>query len=210
MIKKKIAVTTVVACVLLSFGLWGTNILKATTFKNPVSSRIPIQRNSANHVLFDRVEELEKIADLIVVGKPAKNFIENQPVVVRDPEGFISDYYTLTPIEIKKVLKGSNINKEITILEPAVIIEQPATRNKVIWMRDDYSLLQKNSQYLLFLKRVDAGSYSIISINQGKFNLDLTDLEEQKIERKSLQYSNLKAKVLGKYKDIVSNIEIIY
>lgn len=41
--------------------------------------------------------------------------------------------------------------------------------------------------------------YSIISVNQGKFNLDKTDKKEAKVEAEDEQYKNLKQKVMKKY-----------
>jgi hypothetical protein len=57
------------------------------------------------------------------------------------------------------------------------------------------------------LKQVDtatypnlAGVYSIMSINQGKFNIDKTDAKEAAFADKSPQYKNLKAKALERFK----------
>lgn len=205
MIKNKMYIVTVATGIVLTLGVWSTNSLNVATSKSETSSSISIQKISGNHALYDSVENLENTADLIIVGKTPKDFEQNQPVIVKDADGYIEDFYTPTPFEVRKVLKGVNVYNQIVVIQPAVIVEQPGKQEKTMWLQEDYSLLKKSSSYLLFLKQINEGSYSIIAVNQGKFNLDKMDQEEQKVEKQSLQYSNLKAKVLEKYKDIVGN-----
>lgn len=196
---KKVAITTVVTGLVLSLGVWSANSLNVATSKSETSKSIPIQKVYGNHMLFDSIEEVEQHADLIVVGKITKDLEENQPVVTRNSGGGIEDFYTVTDFEVKKVLKGSTANNNIQVLQPAVIMNEVGTQTLLI--REDYSLLKKGSSYLLFLVQVEGGGYSIISINQGKFSLDKTDQKEQEIEKEDLQYANLKAKALSKFKD---------
>jgi hypothetical protein len=48
------------------------------------------------------------------------------------------------------------------------------------------------------------GFYSIISLNQGKFNLDNEDKEESEEEGKDQQYKRLKDRVRGKHGAVVN------
>jgi hypothetical protein len=65
----------------------------------------------------------------------------------------------------------------------------------------------------LFLKEVDtvtypnlAGVYSILSVNQGKFNLDKGDDEETKVEERNEQYKKLTVKIRKNYESMVNAI----
>lgn len=196
---RKIAITTVITGLVLTFGIWSANSLKIATSKNEASRSLPVVKVQGNHILFDSIEEVEKYADLIVVGKTTKDLEEGRPVVVRFPHGGIEDYYTLTPFEIKKVLKGSTDSNEIQVIQGAVTMNEAG--KQFILMNEDYSLLKRNSPYVLFLAKVDGVGYSPISLNQGKFSLDKTDQEERKIEKEDPQYVNLKTQALKKYAD---------
>lgn len=90
------------------------------------------------------------------------------------------------------------------------MVPQSGKKAKYVLASEVFSPLKANSSYILFLAKVEpvtlpnlADIYSIISINQGKFNLDKTDDKEQAIEIKDQQYKDLKAKVLDKYKNMV-------
>lgn len=196
---RKIAITTVVTGLVLTFGIWSANSLKMATSKNEALRSLPVVKVQGNHILFDSIEEVEKYADLIVVGKTTKDLEEGQPVVKRFPNGRIEDYYTLTSFEIKKVLKGSTDSNEIQVIQRAVTMNEAG--QQYILMNEDYSLLKRNSPYVLFLAKVDGVGYGPISLNQGKFSLDKTDKEERKIEEKDSQYLNLKTQALKKYAD---------
>ena len=225
---KKILIATVVTGLTLSLvGIGRVNLVKTTELnsdrvsekapevassKNEALSIIPVQRFLGNHAIFDSVEELETISDLIIVGKATTDLGQDKSVVVRNSNGEIENFYTLTPFQVNKVLKGSTTDKEVKVLQAVAITEQSEQQPKTMLIKDDYSTLKKNSFYLLFLKQVDAvefpslaGTYSIVAINQGKFNLDKSDKEEEANEQKDDQYKNLKAKVLDKHKALIVN-----
>lgn len=228
--KKNLVLATAVTGLVLSFSVWKVNSLNLASHKtdtaNNVSvqetfakdeietktaTNIPILRTPTNHALYASAEELASKADLIVVGKTPIGFEQGQSVGKFDDYGMISDYYTITPFQVKKLIKGSLSSREISIIQSAAIVQSPGETQKTLIMPEDYSPLKKNSSYILFLKEIDgvmfpnlAGKYSIMAVNQGKFNVDKTDLEEQKLERKGDTYTELKVKVLGKYKDILA------
>ncbi len=185
--------------------------------------KLPIQFNPANHMIYETNEELEKDSDLIIVGKIKTDFEQSQPivveqkkagteklresqsVVVKDKIGIV-DYYTITPVDVKKVVKGSFSEKQVKVIEAGAVVEE-AGKTKYIMARENFSPLQKNSKYLLFLKKIDpstypnlADVYSIISINQGKFNADGTDKKELDVEGKNDRYKKLKESTLEKFK----------
>lgn len=199
-----------------------TNISQDSSSQN---NDLPIEKGSANYVTFDSAESLASRADVIIIGQTKSDFQSSQAVsidkenkgkakikvgqsvVVRDEMGQISDYYTITPVTIKKVLKGTDtvLEKEISVIQAGAVVEEPG-RDKYILADDGFSPLVKNAKYLLFLSKVDStiypnleDTYSIISVNQGKFNLDKTDKKEAKVETDDEQYKNLKQKVMKKY-----------
>lgn len=231
--KKKLVLVTSVTALILFFGAWKANSVKLSSHKieagNNISFEEPaLQLTATSHITFASVEELASRADLIVVGKTLKEFEQNslvyvsvadtskqrfqpnQSVIVYDETKSLLDYYTITQFEVKKVLKGSFSSKKISVLQAGAIVPKSGQKAKYILASEDFSPLKANSAYILFLAKIDtvtfpnlADVYSIISINQGKFNLDKTDDKEQAIEIKDQQYKDLKAKVLDKYKNMV-------
>ena len=196
----------------------------------PLSTPLQVQHLLANYKTYDIPEELESSADLIIVGRPqtsledsqstsilesekAKNQPRtNQSVVVRNDQGSIIDRYTITSVKAQKVFKGKVEAKEIMVLQPAAVVQEP-NQSPFISLVEDYSPLKKNVKYLLFLKQVDtatypnlAGVYSIMSVNQGKFNFDKVDSGETNVEGQNEQYRQLKAKVKKKYEAQVNAV----
>jgi len=230
--KKKLVFVTSATGLILCFGAWKANSVKLSSLKTEVVNNSveesAFQLTATNHMTFASVEELASRADLIVVGKTTKEFEQNklvyvsvadkskkrlqtnQSIIVYDETKSLLNYYTITQFEVKKILKGSAASKEIPVLQAGVMVPQSGKKAKYILASEDFSPLKANSSYILFLAKIDtvtfpnlAGAYSVISINQGKFNLDKTDDREQTIEIKDQQYKDLKAKILDKYKNIV-------
>lgn len=231
--KKKLVLVISVTGLILFFGAWKANSVKLSSHKIEVANNISVeepalQLTATNHAIFASAEELASRADLIVVGKTLKEFEQNslvyvsvadkskkrfqpnQSVIVYDETKSLLDYYTITQFEVKKVLKGSFSSKKIPVLQAGAIVPKSGQKAKYILASEGFSPLKANSSYILFLAKIDtvtfpnlADVYSIISINQGKFNLDKTDDKEQAIEIKDQQYKDLKAKVLDKYKNMV-------
>lgn len=195
-------------------------------------SPLPLQVKTslARYKPYNDAEELETAAELIVVGRPLLCLEDTQPtsipesekakkqpifyesVVVKDDQGFIVDRYSIAFVTVEKVLKGKVEEKQIQVLQPAAIVKE-SNQPPFISQAKDYSLLKRNTKYLLFLKEVDtatypnlAGVYRILSVNQGKFNLDKTDDEETGVEERNEQYRQLKAKVRKKYETQVNAV----
>lgn len=81
---------------------------------------------------------------------------------------------------------------------------------QILWMEmgrfflcpDDYTVMEKNKKYILFLAKDDENEgYWIKALNQGKFNIDNTDIREQKLSKENELFGQLKKDVLKKYKD---------
>jgi hypothetical protein len=202
----------------------------ATMQSKPSSIPLKVQASFASYKTYNESAELEIAADLVVVGraktsiedgqptavpeseKAKRNHAVNESVVIKDEQGFIVDRYTITSVKVHKVVKGKVEDKEIKVLQPAAVVKesnQPAFISTI----EDYAPLKKNVKYLLFLKEVDtatypnlAGVYSILSVNQGKFNLDKGDDEETRVEGRNEQYQKLKVKIRKNYESMVNAI----
>jgi hypothetical protein len=183
------------------------------------NKKVPIHRAQGNYKTFDSDEELSQVADLVVIGKPMADLDEtsflsysesesrskknqgNESILVRSSTGNVMDAYSIVSFKVQKYLKGDSKEKQIRILQSPAYIQQ-GNQTSYVWLQEDSSPLQKKSRYILFLKEVDtttypnlAGVYSIISVGQGKFNLDKSDSKESEIEGKNDQYRQLKEKV---------------
>jgi hypothetical protein len=184
----------------------------------------PVQKSSSSYITYDNIESLVDAADLVIIGKTENKFEDSVPVsinkelqtkrevklnesiTVKDEEGFIRDSYTVTPVKVMKVLKGNTDDKVLKVIQAGALIEEAGSSKRTL-DSEDFSPLVQKSKYLLFLKQVDAttfpnlaGAYSIMSVNQGKFNLDKTDSKEEAFAGKSPKYGDLKRSALERFK----------
>lgn len=129
---------------------------------------------ATENLLFDN-------AELVVIAKADKNFRDREHVIKyttstsSDLPSAIADFYTKTSITITKVLKQpetSSISKSeiITIIEPVSILDN----GKKI-TTEDYMEIEDGKNYILYLKKNTYGDYSIINMNNGRFNLENVD-----------------------------------
>lgn len=100
--------------------------------------------------------------------------------ILKNSNNSFEDFYNIITFKVNKVFKKLIGSNNISVVQAAVLMNKASIH--YILMPEDYSVLKKNSYYLLFLAQIDSGEYSIISLNQGKFSLDKTDQEEQAIE----------------------------
>ncbi|MEI7563621.1 MAG: hypothetical protein WCJ39_08570, partial [bacterium] len=71
-------------------------------------------------------------------------------------------FYTITDVNVMKVLKGDYRSKNMALLQSAAVLNSPrwgATFwNRVLFITGELNtVLRKNSTYLLFLKKTDLG-----------------------------------------------------
>jgi hypothetical protein len=193
---------------------------------------LPAQINPGRSIRFDSAEKLTEIADLVIIAQPSNNLQESgkvskknterskdkvgldTSVVIRDEDGKITNYYTLSSVKVKKVLKG-NIDskmKVIGVLQSGALVSEG--QEQYVMATEGFTPLDKGSKYLLFLKEIDgslfpelSGMYSVISVNQGKFNLDKSDKQEESSEAKDPQYRALKEKVKNKHQQDFDSVQ---
>lgn len=147
-------------------------------------------------------EDLIKDADIIFIGKPVKDLIDQTPTITYENNGRIEDYYTERDIEIQKILKGDYKDKIISVIEAAAIYNAPNAKDSGILIDSGYSEMQKGKRYILFAKKIPDGRYSLMGVNQSKFNIEGNDdKEKQWQDDKDTQFKDLKKDILAKFKD---------
>jgi hypothetical protein len=181
--------------------------------------KVSARRISANYKTYDSDNELFQSADLVVIGKPTVNIDEtsyislsesesrsrkypdNVSVAVKTSSGLIVSANSTVLFKVQRYLKGDLKEKQIRVVQSSAYIQEPGQEPFVL-LKDGGTPFQKKSRYVLFLKEVDTatypnltGVYSIMSVNQGKFNLDKTDSQESEVEGSDEQYRKLKEKV---------------
>jgi ribosomal protein L30E len=202
-----------------------TQVVDGNHTSEEVLNGLPVRYVFSNAIRFDAVSELEKRASLIIIGKTTTNFEDsqvrnieeskqneldfqpNQSIIIKDAAGLPVGFYSITSVKINKVLKGPTDLKEINVIQ-AGAVSSDGSGKQIIIANEGFTPLQKNLKYILFLAKVDTkdypgagdNTYSILSVNQGKFNLDQKDVTESKEEGKNSQYNALKKQVSEKYK----------
>lgn len=122
--------------------------------------------------------ELDTYADLIVVGRPVKDFWDREHVTKRYPDGTVMDAYTLTEIKIEQILKKptdfiSGKNDTVTVVEPIGAID--GTLGKKRYIVENFYEVKQDKRYIFFLVKNSFGDYTIGNGVLGRFNLDGTD-----------------------------------
>lgn len=153
-----------------------------------------------DHALYNSIEQLESYSDAIIVAKAVDDFSKYAPTLTYTQEGRINTYNTTVDIQVVKSIKGSlNKGDVIKVIEHAAYLPSALKKTPDLTINEDVTLFQKGSKYILMLKKSEDGSYSVISLNQGKFNIDSTDLQEKQQESNNLQFGDLKKKIKAKY-----------
>ncbi len=172
------------------------------------ASPMKIQRIQATYAGYSSVEELSEYSDMIIIATPLKEFEECPPAIKYNPDGRIEDEYTVSPFEVKKVIKGDSELKSVDILQPAAIIENALGKKVLRITGDYYTVMKKGESYLLFLKKVqEEGFYSVVSLEYGKYNLDGGDQDEMNITEKSDKFKKVKDMAKTRFKKTFDSIQ---
>lgn len=170
----------------------------------------------ANYIKHEEESSLFADAELVVIAKVDKDFNEREHVVTYFPSSSpeqqkeIEDYYTKTPITIKKVLKKPegftpDKNSTLTIIEPISLIDDVNGKRKLT--AEHYKEVEKSKRYVLYLKKNSYGEYSVINMNNGRFNIDV----EEELKVKELdeieKHNNMKKEIMQKYEKDIKETE---
>jgi len=74
-----------------------------------------------SYMSYSNADDLEKNADLIIVGTPLKEFSKCTPTITYNEFGRYDNFYTISDIKVSKVLKGQYQNDTIPVLQNAAI-----------------------------------------------------------------------------------------
>ncbi|WDH99734.1 hypothetical protein PUW24_13040 [Paenibacillus urinalis] len=149
---------------------------------------------------------MDQLAELIIIGTPTKSFIDREHKITHYGDGEVQDFYTLTEIQIDKILKKPDDlpqdQKTTSIIEPIGLDGE----TKLIV--DDYVELQKGDQSVIFLVKNTFGDYGIMNENLGKYSLDHPEVSisrmseessRQSEENETDKYINYREEVFKKY-----------
>ncbi|QJD84979.1 hypothetical protein [Cohnella herbarum] len=158
---------------------------------------------SADYVGYSSADELYSGAELVVIGRPTEDFEDREMHIVQYSTGAIQDYYTLTDIDIERIVKGPTEIKDLQVIEPLAIIQDIQGKTKLT--TEDYTEMKKNKEYLIFLRKNTFGQYCVINMQSGKFNLDQTDpsdfYSDSKTESESIkEHKNQKERIFNEIK----------
>lgn len=163
-------------------------------------------RAHANHAVYEHLDSLNEAVDLIVL---AKSTGDRENVV--KGEGMSIHGYTMTEIEVQEILKNDSntpikSGDRIKISEPYYIVEKGITPGKYKKTFNDYTEIQDDSWYILYLKWWEGShSFAVHALSQGKYNVDGHDTLEAKTIDSHVQ--RLKDEVLQKYQHTIQNLE---
>ncbi|NTU30503.1 hypothetical protein HPY27_10145 [Brevibacillus sp. HB1.1] len=157
----------------------------------------------ALYMTYESAEELDE-ADLILIGTPTSDFSDREHKTSYYEDGSLQDFYTLTEIEIDKMIKSPNDfdleeSETLSIIEPVGMIELDGTKKITI---DEYKEMEQGEKYIIFLNDNGHGQYSVINNDLGKFNLDSKSAKSEKSLSKNSGIA-LKEDVLEKYSEFI-------
>ncbi|MFS0724384.1 hypothetical protein [Paenibacillus sp. 1P07SE] len=120
------------------------------------------------------VEDLEREADVILKGTPKNRFADREHVTTTFSDGTVQDFYTMTQLSVSEVVKKPaeldvKAGDDFIVAEPIGYMDPAAKTGKVT--PNDYVELKKGNEYLIFLKANDEGTYFVMNLNLGKFDL---------------------------------------
>lgn len=164
--------------------------------------RIQTIVQTGNYMIHETEQALFDASELVVVARPT-----GRSRTVLEGDGPDRNGYTLTEINVLAVLKSSarasiRPHDNIHITEPYYIFDTGLTPGKQKVTVEDYTELRAGASYVLYLVwDPRSNTFGVYTGPQGKFNLDGTDREEDKVRNDHIR--NMKAAVKAKYADRV-------
>ena len=165
-------ITIIIILISIGIGIYYNNV---TVANDNVIEKISIH---GNYMVYDSLSDLEDKADLILYVESTTDFLDREHVTKFYKDDAIEDFYTITPIKIKEVLKQPSISTlkqgdEMKVIEPITLasFEENGKMVDMILARENYTELKKGNEYLVFLKENTFGEFAIMSSNLGIYNL---------------------------------------
>lgn len=137
-------------------------ITAAIPYSYSEKSELKVISSSADYPQYHNIGQLDSMADLIIEG-------------IFSGERRVQHWYgsddqlifsaSLSTVSTVKTIKGNSENN-IKIIEPAYL------EKETLYTIEGYNLMSNKSKYLLFLKQNPDGTYMLLGMYQGKYNLD--------------------------------------
>lgn len=152
---------------------------------------------TGDHAVYEKLEDLEQDSTLII----SATVIGNQKNVIYS-DGAPELGYTKTEVMVQHVYKGDSTKQGTvySVAEPYYSVNRSIEPGRDVIYYEGYTPLINGSRYILFIND-SSGINWIHALYQGKYNIDNTDMQEQKLWMNiDSIYSNLRNQVLAKYK----------
>lgn len=172
---------------------------------NPKSEEIAkvpykIASYQAEMRIYENLDEIEASADLIV---RATFTGERTTEEYKDDAGNIYNNESISTLEIKEVFKGDYSEKTVKIYEPGYL--EGETYSTI----EGYNWVDRDGDYILFLRKSKNGLYTPAGMYQGKYDLakpskvnneiNKTDINSEYLGDNVDHFNKLKQEVLAKY-----------
>ncbi|MFB7157313.1 hypothetical protein [Lysinibacillus sp. NPDC056232] len=203
-----ICTASVIAASAIFYSISTDNSVLKGTASNTVIAPAPDSIRTvdihARYVEYDTADKLHQDADIVLVASPIDDFANREHHSTEFEDGTLQDFYTLTNLNVERIIKqpeGINIGSQMQVIEPVSIITE-ADKQQTKVAADGYREMKQGKRYIVFLKNNGMGDYSVINMNNGKFNLDGGDAQDVPTD------ANEKAFKERLKKDIQSNFSV--
>ncbi|KAA8785780.1 hypothetical protein ABIE27_005183 [Paenibacillus sp. 4624] len=195
-INKSIKITilfTLVAFTVVAYTLYAPENSEAAT---AVQSEKKVYSAHADYPVVNNVNELEEHADLIVSGKYTGNRNE---YFQTDDQGEVVVKASKSEFQIEQVYKGKQPESVITVVEPAYEDEE------AVYTIEGYNLMNNLDNYVLFLAATDTGTYRIVGMYQGQYQID-TNSSVQSLARNSIETVHFEDEQIDHYSSLKKQV----
>ena len=125
-----------------------------------------------NHIFIEakldayrNLNDVEKETEVIVLGKK----IKQNPSTIQKKNGYVNGVYTISNFKIEKVFKGNFKAGDIIVVFESAGIDKKTGK---IYHIAGYELMEKDEEYLLFLRHSETDPWYMISgLKFGKISL---------------------------------------
>ncbi|MDT0125080.1 hypothetical protein Q9R46_20620 [Paenibacillus sp. RRE4] len=195
-INKNIKITFLFTLIAFTVGAYtlytSVNSEAATTVQNEKK----VYSAHADYPVVNNVNELEEHADLIVSGKYTGNRNE---YFQTDDQGEVVVKASKSEFQIEHVYKGKQPESFITVVEPAYEDEE------AIYTIEGYNLMNNLDNYVLFLATTDTGTYRIVGMYQGQYQID-SNPSIQNLARNSIETVHFEDEQIDHYSSLKEQV----
>ncbi len=176
--KNKFKILVIFCILLTSCSKGNVKETENTSEKNKFGNHIIAEAKMDS---YRNLNDVEKETEVIVLGKK----IKQNPSTIQKNNGYVNGVYTISNFKIEKVIKGNfKAGDVIDVFESAGIDEETGK----IYYIAGYELMEKDEEYLLFLRHSETDPWYMISgLKFGKISL-LGKKSEFRIELEKIDH----------------------